>query len=55
MANYALTRFSVKGDYDTVLSAMETELETVVDTKTIHLINILPRGSEFVGVILYAA
>lgn len=53
MAAYALTDYSVKGDYDTVLAALETQLETVTNTKAIHLVKILPRGNEFVGVLLY--
>ena len=53
MADYFFTRYSVKGDYDTVLAALETQLETVANTKAIHLIKIIPRGNEFVGVLLY--
>ncbi len=53
MANYALTRFSVRGEYDAVLSAMETQLETVNDGKTIRYVDIVKRGNEFVGVLLY--
>ena len=53
MANYFFTRYSIKGDYDTVLAALETQLETVTNTKAIHLLKIVPRGNEFVGVLLY--
>jgi len=53
MADYFITRYSIKGDYDSVLEALETQLETVTNTKTIVLCKILPRGNEFVGVLLY--
>ncbi len=55
MANYALTDYSIKGDYDTVLAALETQLETVDDGKTIRMVDIIKRGNEFVGVLLYDA
>ncbi len=53
MVNYLVTRWSIKGEYDEVLLAMETQIETVTDTKTIHLMNIVPRGNEFVGLLIY--
>jgi len=55
MANYALTKWSIIGDYDAVLAAMETQLETVDNTKNIHLSQIVKRGNDFVGVLLYDA
>ena len=55
MANYALTKWSQKGDYDTVLAAMEIQLETIDTTKTIRLSSIVERGNEFVGLLLYDA
>ena len=55
MTNYALTKYSVKGDYDYVLAALETQLETVDDGKTIRYCDIIKRGNEFVGVLLYDA
>ena len=56
MVNYALTKFSTSiADYDTVLAEMETQLELVDNTKIIYLNQILPRGNEFVGILLYAA
>ncbi len=55
MADYILTKFSTSvGDYDKVLAALETQLETVTSTKTIYLVKILSRGDEYVGVLLYA-
>ena len=53
MVNYFFTRFSVKGEYDAVLAALETQLETVTNTKAIHIIKIVQRGNEFVGALLY--
>ncbi len=53
MAAYALTRYSIKGDYDSVLKALETQLETVNDGKTIRYVDIIKRGNEYVGVLLY--
>ncbi len=53
MADYFLTRYSITGEYDAVLKALEVQLETVTSTKAIHLVKILPRGNEFVGVLLY--
>ena len=53
MTDYFFTKYSINGEYDAVLEALEVQLETVTDTKAIHLIKILPRGNEFVGVLLY--
>ncbi len=53
MANYAVTTYSTKGDYDTVLAALETKLETINDGKTIRYVDIVERGNEFVGVLIY--
>ena len=56
MTAYALTKYSIKGDYDAVLAAIETKLETVdADTKTIRYVDIVKRGNEFVGLLLYDA
>jgi len=55
MVNYALTKYSIVGDYDAVLAALETRLETVDTTKVIRLIDIFKRGNDFVGVLLYDA
>lgn len=53
MAAYILTRYSIKGEYDAVLKALETQLETVNDGKTIRYVDIIKRGNEYVGVLLY--
>ena len=53
MTAYILTRYSIKGDYDSVLKALETQLETVNDGKTIRMVDIIKRGNEYVGVLLY--
>lgn len=55
MTAYALTKWSQKGDYDSILAAMETQLETVDNTKAIYIASIVPRGNDFVGILLYAA
>ena len=55
MTAYALTKYSIKGDYDSVLKALETQLETVDDGKSIRYVDIIKRGNEFVGVLLYDA
>jgi len=53
MAAYVLTNYSIKGDYDSVLAALEAKLETVDTGKTIRYCDIIKRGNEFVGVLLY--
>jgi len=55
MANISLTKWSSSGSAETVLAAMETKLETVDDAKKIYLCNLIKKGNEFVGVLLYAA
>ena len=55
MANYALTSWSETGTHDDVIKAMETQLETVVSTKVIHLAQITRNGNEFAGFLLYDA
>ncbi len=54
MGNYSVTTYSIKGDYDEVLAAIETRIETVDSSKTIYLMSVVPRGNEFVGLLLYA-
>ena len=53
MVDYFFTRYSVNGEYDAVLAALETQIETVTNTKAIHLIKIIQRGNEYVGALLY--
>ena len=55
MTNYALTKYSIKGDYDYVLATLETQLETVDNGKSIRYVDIIERGNEFVGILLYDA
>ena len=55
MTNYAVTDWSTHGSVEEVLAAMEIQLETVDNTKTIFLANVVKQGNEFVGVLLYAA
>ena len=54
MTNYVLTTWSQVGDYDAVLAAMETQLETVDNGKTIYKVDLVKRGNEFVGILIYA-
>jgi len=55
MVNYALTVFKTpSGNMQDVLDALETQLETVDDTKTIHLLEIEKLGSSlFIGATIY--
>ena len=53
MANYIVTTYSTEGEYDEVLAALETKLETINDGKTIRHVDIVERGNEFVGVLIY--
>lgn len=53
MTNYTVTTYTIKGDYDTVAAALETKIETVDNGKTIRYWSIIPRGSEFVGILQY--
>ena len=54
MVNYALTKWSATGTAEEVLAAMEVQLETVDNTKTIHLAQISKEFNDFVGLLLYA-
>ena len=53
MTNYVVTTYSTKGDYDAVLAALETKLELINNGKTIRYVDIVERGNEFVGVLIY--
>ena len=53
MANYAVTTYNVKGDYDSVMSSLETKIETIDSTKSIRVYTIVPRGNEFAGILVY--
>ena len=55
MTSYALTKWDKTGTAEEVLAAMETQLETVDNTKVIYLANLVKKGNEFVGLLLYAA
>ena len=54
MATYSITSWSSVGSYDEVLADMETQLETVDDSKTIYLQSIVRKGNDFVGFLQYA-
>jgi len=57
MPNYAVEDFTTSlGTHAEVLAALETQLETVDDTKTIRLIGVNPTGrdrDQAVGFIIY--
>lgn len=53
MALYTVTTYTIRGDYDAVAAALETQLELVDTTKTIRLMTLVPRGSEFAGILVY--
>ena len=53
MTAYSVTTYSIKGEYDAVLAALETKLETVDNGKTIRHVDIIERGNEFVGILIY--
>lgn len=55
MAAYALTKWSKIGSPEEVLAAMETQLETVDAAKVIRLAQVVKRGNETVGLLLYDA
>ena len=55
MVNYILTKWSETGTAEEVLAAMETQLETVDNAKTIYLATITKEFNDFVGLLLYAA
>ena len=54
MANFLVTRFVTTGTPEAVAAALETQIETVDNTKTIRVFSVLPRGgNDFVGVLIY--
>ena len=55
MVNYAFTKWSTQGSFEFCLAAIETQLETVDDGKTIRYVDIVPRGNEYVGILMYDA
>ena len=53
MTNYAVTTYSVNGDVEGVLDALKTKIETIDDTKTIRTVDVVKRGNEFSGILIY--
>ena len=53
MGAYSVTTYTIKGDYDYVAASIETRIETLDTGKTLRYVAILPRGNEFVGVLIY--
>jgi len=54
MVNYVLTKWSTTGSAEECLAAMETQLETVDNTKVIYVATITKEFNDFVGLLLYA-
>jgi len=53
MVNYAVEKYTVTGDYDYVIAALETKLETIDITKTIRLLSVVKRGNGFAAFLIY--
>ena len=54
MANYSVTKFVTTGTAEAVVAALETQIETVDNGKTIRVFDIYHRGgNDFVGVLVY--
>lgn len=53
MANLVLTQFFTTGDFETVLTALEVEMETVDTTKTVVEIGMKPVGNNWHAWALY--
>ena len=53
MANYAVTTWNQRNQMDTLVAAMKAKLETIVNTKVIRSIGIIPRGNTCEGWIIY--
>lgn len=53
MTDFIVTTWSTNGSFEFCLAAIETKLETVNDGKTIRYVDIVPRGNEFVGILMY--
>ena len=48
MVNYALVNWTTRGSIETVMAAMEAQLETVDDSKTIYVSQVARSGNEFI-------
>jgi len=53
MTDYVLTTYTTQGDFETVIAALETKLETVVNTKTIRKIEVTVTGNTWYGYLIY--
>lgn len=53
MANHAVTTYTTTGDFETVMAALETQIETVDSGKTIHQYAAYPIGQTWHGQLVY--
>ena len=56
MANYAVTTYTIRGDFAVVLAALKTKLETIDSTSNAVIesgLGIVPEGNTFRGFIIY--
>lgn len=55
MANYSVTKYTiVKGTIEDVITELETKIETVDDSKTIRLLQVLGTPDrQYMGIIIY--
>lgn len=56
MTNYTVTRWvsPIKRSVDAALAVLETQMETVENSKTIYISEVLQMGSGYVAILLYA-
>ena len=53
MTAYAITTWSETGNYESVLEDMENKIETITNTKTILLAKVLPKGNDYIAILVY--
>ena len=57
MTSYAVTDYAtaVAGSPEAVLALLETQIETITDTKTIRLLDVVRVGNDWQGLLMYDA
>lgn len=56
MVNYSIDTYHVQGDYIAVLSALEVKIDSLDSTiNPIYLLDVVPNGNSYVGVLVYEA
>jgi hypothetical protein len=53
MADYSVESYSIRGSFQTVLTALETKINSIDDRKTLRRISIVNEGNTFRGYIIY--